>query len=150
MIKSVDTYRVENSDSCTRISSLCHRDAGKIWRSTFGVFPDQVAVSASLVYHKHSGVSEILGSTNLGIYRGQRCNKEDFESCEAVGVATHVLPQRYTLLDLTKPCRRRPTDSYRIILAVQLARSTAAPSCSEHAVVSVIVGDHSARVSHWC
>jgi len=108
MIKSVDTYGAGVSDFCMELTSLCHRDADKIWRSTFGVFPDQVVISASLVYHEHAGVSEMLGSTNLGTY-GQRCNKEDFESCEAVGVATHVLLQRYTLLDLTKPCRYRPT-----------------------------------------
>jgi hypothetical protein len=110
MIKSVDTHRVGISDFCMRGSSLCYQDADKVWRSTFGVFPDQAVVSASLEYHEHTDTSEILGSTNLGIYRGQRCNKEDFESCEAVGVATHVLQQRYTLLDLTKPCRYRPTD----------------------------------------
>jgi hypothetical protein len=88
---------------------------------------------------------EMLVSTNLGVHRGHHCNKEDFESREAVGVATHVLLQRDTLLDLTRPCRCRPTD---ITSSSQRPPSTAAPSLSEHAVVSVVAGDYSARVSH--
>jgi hypothetical protein len=59
--------------------------------------------------------------------------RKTFESCEAVGMATHVLLQRYTLLDLTEPCLCRPTD---ITPSSSHQSSTAAPSLSENMLSS--------------
>lgn len=50
-------------------------------------------------------------STNIDTFgRHTARDMEELESREAVVVPTHVLLQRYTLLDLTTPCFCRPTD----------------------------------------